>query len=454
MGYDLSPAMEPAKFTRIPVTVAWGVNSQDLNRWLILRRAWELDSLASQDVDELEGLNELISRNLPKAPRSLLLTVQTIRLPFEPKDYQDYPVTIRVRCGDQVQEFTTIMAVRTLPSDGNWSPGDFHIHSTWSDGDLTPTMLASWFRDMGYKIAYITDHTDLIGNWVNYCDSITSSSTAYIKLYPGAEMTVRDYCDMEQMGDLLAYGVSSLTGLENKQYFPQDGVDNVLDNNPSGPSSSAIAHPCGLPGWPLSPDAYWDVEGYRGWELMAGTQTSFSASAQPMVWWRDELTRLLSDTFANGYFASARTGSDLHGSSHPGYVTYIRTSNWTSKSSVDSTLYNGKTVASRKGGLAYMSLKFGVTTKQVGERLTGVPVNGVLYLNITLKPVVSGSYTTKVYRDDNAEAVFSTTGSYTAGGTYYPASNYTFTFPGGSHYYYLYVYSTDYIYSSPIFVKS
>jgi hypothetical protein len=454
MGHDLGSAMETGQFTRIPITVAWGVSPQDLDRWRSLRRAWELDTLAPTDADEFGRLNELISRNLPKDSRPLELTLQTANLPFEVKDHQDYPVTVRLRHGDQVEEFTSIMAVRTLPSDSNWSPGDFHIHSTWSDGTMTPSTIASTLQDMGYKIAYVTDHTDLIGNWTNYASAIGAASTSYIKLYPGAEMTVRDFQSLERMGDLLAYGVSSLTGLDNKLYLPQVGIDNILNSNPSGPSSPAIAHPSGVPAWPEPTYYRWDVAKYRGWELMSGTQVSFSDSASPMVRWRNELTRLLSDTFTYGYFASARTGSDIHGTSHPGYVTYIRTSSWTSKSSVDTTLYNGKTVASRKGGLAYMSLKFGATTKQVGERLTGVPANGVLYLNITFKPVESGSYTIKVYRDNKVQTVFSTAGSYAAGSTYYPASNYTFTFPGGSHYYYLYVYSTDYIYSSPIFVAS
>jgi hypothetical protein len=454
MGYDLSSAMEEGQPRRIPVTVAWGVSPQDLGRWLTLRRAWELDTLAPEDADGLERLNELISRNLPRDPHALRLTLRTANLPFEVKDYQDYPVTVRIRRGDQVDEFTTIMAVRTLPSDSNWSPGDFHIHSTWSDGENTPSQIASMLQDMGYKIAYVTDHTDLIGNWANYANSVGSASTSYIKLYPGAEMTVRDFEDLYQEADLLAYGVNSLTGLDNGVYAPQVGVDNVLSNNTSGPSSPAIAHPCGLIDWPESPDNWWDVEGYRGWELMSGTQASFSDTASPMVRWRGELDRLLSDTFAYGYFASVRTGSDLHAGTHRGYVTYIRTSNWTSKSSVDSTLYNGRTVASRKGGLAYMSLKYGATTKQVGERLTGVPANGTLYLNITFKPVESGTYTIKVYRDNKAAAVFTYTGSYTGGSTYNPASSYAFTFPGGSHYYYLYIYSTDYIYSSPIFVKT
>lgn len=166
----------------------------------------------------------------------------------------------------------------------------------------------------------------------------------------------------------------------------------------------------------------------------------------------------LSSTFSYGYFASARTGSDWHAKvgdpNHPGYVTWLRTSNWSTKSSVDSALYAGATVASRKGGLAYMSLTRGSTLGQVGDRLTGIPANATFQLQITFKPLESGTYTIKVYRNNKQEEVFTYTASFSAGGTYNPAgSSYYFRFPGGSNYYYLSISGPDYIYSSPIFVK-
>ena len=36
-----------------------------------------------------------------------------------------------------------------------------------------------------------------------------------------------------QYGDLLAYGIKDLTGLENKVHTPQVGINNILANNPS-----------------------------------------------------------------------------------------------------------------------------------------------------------------------------------------------------------------------------
>jgi hypothetical protein len=195
--------------------------------------------------------------------------------------------------------------------------------------------------------------------------------------YPGAEVEVGTYTYDEfgnpiftAAGHSLAYGVASLTGLTNRFYTPQGEIDQVLANNTSGPSSPAIAHPYNL----LYPWTDWTVLRYRGMELMADLQTNFSDTASPMVKWRAELTRLLANTFTYGYFASARTGGDFHGS-------------------VD-----------------------------------------------------------EVWRNNKQTQVFTYSGSYMGGSTYNPCTNYSFTFPGGSNYYYLYISGPDYIYSSPIFI--
>jgi len=190
---------------------------------------------------------------------------------------------------------------------------------------------------------------------------------------------------------------------------------------------------------------------------MAALQTNFADTASPMVKWRAELTRLLANTFTYGYFASARTGGDFHGTATdtiPTYVTWLRTGSWSSKSSVDSAIYNGRTVASKMGGLGYMTIAYNTTTGYVGDRLTGVPTGATLKLGITFKPLQSGTYTIKVWRNDKQTEVFTYTGSYTGGYTYNPCTDYSFTFPGGSNYYYLCISGPDYIYSSPIFIKN
>jgi len=95
-----------------------------------------------------------------------------------------------------------------------------------------------------------------------------------------------------------------------------------------------------------------------------------------------------------------------------------------------------------------------INLSHTGDVWSGIPADATLELTIDFKPAESGSYTIKVYRDNKIEEVFTHNGSYTGGNVYRPASSHDFTFPGGSHYYYLYIYGPDYIYSSPIFIKS
>ncbi|HHY96266.1 MAG TPA: phosphoesterase [Firmicutes bacterium] len=380
--------------------------------------------------------------------------ISAARLPFAVEDRQDYPVEVRLRCGSQVSTCLTVMAVRSMPADPDWVPADLHLHSLYSDGNKSPADIALVLKDEGYRVAYLTDHTDGISahGWTAYREAVIAGSIGgQISLYPGAEITV---VGQGPQGDLLAYGIGSLTGLENKTYPPQGGIDRVLANYPPGPSSPALAHPCGNPSWDD-----WSVSRYRGMELMSRFQTEFGEGAAPMVRWRSELTRLLASTFAHGFFASVRSGSDWHASpldvGHRQYVTWIRTARWDSQGEVDKALYQGRTVVSEKGGLAYMTVSYSnsmAITAQVGDRLVGVPSGASLALDITFWPVESGTYTVKVYQDDRKAEAFTWTGSCSGGTGHHPAVGHRFQFPGGVHYYCLSVVGPDHIYSSPIFV--
>lgn len=306
---------------------------------------------------------------------------------------------------------------------------------------------------MGYKVVYITDHTDLIpqhGGWSSYSQAMANASSASgIPVYPGAEMTVVSSSGAEQ-GDLLAYGIVSLTGLENRTYGPQEGIDNIWYN--SSLSSATIAHPTGEPDW-----LDWSVVRYSGFELMSGLQLNFADGASPMVRWRSELTRLLPDAFNYIYRPSAHAADDWHSGqwydpNPQGYVTFLNTSGSTSKSAVDSALLRGKTVASRDGGLGYFCFERNGTTKYIGETFTGVPTNSKINIYLTFKPVNSGTYTIKIYKDNKVSEIFSQTGSYSSGVTYNMSGS--FIFDGGQHYYYLYISGPDYIYSTPIYVSN
>ena len=132
-------------------------------------------------------------------------------------------------------------------------------------------------------------------------------------------------------------------------------------------------------------------------------------------------------------------------------MTYLGTKSWGTKSSVDLSLYNGKTIASRHGGLGYFELTHGRTTIEIGDKLTGVAARETLILDLTFKPIKSGEYVITIYQDDKQEKIYTTSKSYTAGDTYTSRTDFTFT--GGQHYYFLYISGSDYVYSSPIFIS-
>ena len=41
---------------------------------------------------------------------------------------------------------------------GNWFKGQLHVHSTASDGELTPDQVVDWYRARGYHFLALTDH--------------------------------------------------------------------------------------------------------------------------------------------------------------------------------------------------------------------------------------------------------------------------------------------------------
>ncbi len=90
--------------------------------------------LAEDQALELERLTGLISRQADKGVRPAEIRISSDRLPFAVQDHQDYPVVVRLQAGGQAVEFVTIMAVRTLPPDPEWSPGDLHLHTLYVAG--------------------------------------------------------------------------------------------------------------------------------------------------------------------------------------------------------------------------------------------------------------------------------------------------------------------------------
>lgn len=448
---DIKDTLETILY-ELPIIKIEEITMSQLIRWNELRGLNEKGLLLNKDLVEFQELHNLVLKSIEKSGNVVDLEIITSKLPFKIEEGKIYPLKVEIQYENEVQNFITEVYIQSLPDDDNWIPAQLHVHTTYSSelfAKKTPLEVANIYKSKGYKVVYITDHTNGIQQhgWSNYIQEISNaSSQSGIAVYPGGEMGVLLFT---YESHLLAYGIADLNGLENKVYDPQTGIYNILNNN-YYQSSAAIAHPCGAYPW-----IDWSVHYYSGFELMSGYQTNFSDSATPMVRWRSELTRLLSDALNTQYRPSARTGDDFH-SSESDYVTYLYTQGFTSQIPVDLALLKGKTVASRKGGLAYFTFERNGIVKNIGEVLYYVPTNSKININVTFNPIISGTYYIKIYEDNKVRQVFSKSGSYSAGITYNFTSS--FTFNGGQHYYYLYIYSNssleDYIYSTPIYVTN
>jgi hypothetical protein len=454
-GVDIKASLQNVS-EQIPINKVEGITKTQLIRWNELRKTSYQTDLTDKEESEYQKLHKLIQEGLKDGPKGVEIYMDTDKLPFDIVEGETYQVSFEIYSEAGTHIFTTEVYIFSLPSDSNWSPAELHAHSIFSDGTKKLVEMRDIYKNKGYKILYMTDHSNMLQKkgWSNYTKAVfeaTPDDSKGIKLYSGTELTVKyknpDNEDV-QYGDLLAYGIKDLTGLENKVHTPQIGINNILANNP-GVSSPAIAHPYRITFSRLD----WLVSKYRGFEVISGIQANFSDSASPVIKWRSELTRLLSDTFKHGYFASARTAGDYHarGETVKDYVTYLGTTSWSKKSSVDLSLYNGKTIASRYGSLGYFELTHDRTTIEIGDRLTGVAAGETLILDLTFKPIKTGEYVITIYQDDKQEKVYATSKSYTAGDIF--TSRTESTFPGGQHYYFLYVSGSDYVYSSPIFVS-
>ncbi len=420
-----------------------------LNKAKKLKKFYEKTTsvnLNSWEQFELITLRNSLSKTISSPGKYSEIKINPAKIPFEFKKGRSYPVRVEIETDLGVLAFNTVIFIISLPFDVNWKPAQLHVHSTLSDGKKSPAELAEIYRKMGYKILYITDHADLVlqntQKWSIYEDMIMKTTTPEMSVYAGLEITTHN-----SKGDVLAYGICSLSELENGRSGPQEAINNVYKN--TSQSSAAVAHPCGTIDW-----EDWSVINYSGFEIMSSIlQINYGSSARPTVRWISELCRLMPES-PSSCFPSARAGDDWHATVFepvpPGYVTYLYAPYWKSKSSVDRALLKGKSVASRFGGLGYFQLYIDNLKKNIGDIIKKVPSETIIKLLITFKPVLTGNYKIKIIRDNTEQEEFSTSYKCTGGYTYYIEGS--LIFPGARYFYYLYITGPDHVYSSPIFV--
>jgi predicted metal-dependent phosphoesterase TrpH len=109
---------------------------------------------------------------------------------------------------------------------GHWYKGGLHIHTTESDGKITPERAIAWYKNQGYDFLAITDH-----------DHITSTGAyrdANFCTIPGTEIsTFRDGSEFHIVG----LGLCQLPSMDNKD--PQ----NIIDEMRKSGGLCFLAHP-------------------------------------------------------------------------------------------------------------------------------------------------------------------------------------------------------------------
>ena len=53
---------------------------------------------------------------------------------------------------------TAACAAVAQDQEATWYKGVTHVHSLWSDGDMSPDMIAAWYKDRGYQFVCFSDH--------------------------------------------------------------------------------------------------------------------------------------------------------------------------------------------------------------------------------------------------------------------------------------------------------
>jgi hypothetical protein len=155
---------------------------------------------------------------------------------------------------------------------GRWFKGNLHVHSTGSDGELTPDEVIDWYQERGYHFLAITDHDVLAGARTVADDFITIS---------GIEMG--DVDPKSGLYHVVGLGLAKPPGVNKRETIPLQEAINRL--RVAG-AQVFLAHPY----WSgqMSKDLL-DLEGCFGLEIYNGGCEADSGKELSMVHWDDLL---------------------------------------------------------------------------------------------------------------------------------------------------------------------
>lgn len=148
-------------------------------------------------------------------------------------------------------------------TDGNWYKGITHLHTTNSDGSLTPEEICKIYKEAGYNFISITDH-----------GKITKVKTVFsdFLLIPGAELNI---------------GSSHVVGINIKESFDVANltIQEIIDGIHNQGALPIIAHPY----WSaLTSKNLLSLQNYIGIEVYNTTCHSLRGKGYSSVHW-DEI---------------------------------------------------------------------------------------------------------------------------------------------------------------------
>ena len=439
----------------IAVNNITGLSQEELHQWNLLHSMKAHQELSSSEMEQYSELSRALSNNRDLEGADIEVT--TALLPFQIDNGKTYALEYDLSIGNDIITTTTEVAIVSIQTDPLWKPAELHVHSKASDGHREIADLRNIYASKGYNVLYLTDHVDLIPNYISggrtgwdaYTYDANLFTTSSISVYPGAEVTAEkrkaDDPTIVYHTDVLGYGITGITDLPNQWYEPQIIINRI--NGQSSYASATFAHPSASTGYPTP---QFTVDNYRGMELMSGLQTNFRITSPPMKLWYEEQARILGKTTT--YFPSARAGGDYHvfPAPIPDYVTYVREAAYNNKNSFDAALKAGKTTISQKGGLGYITL---------GESLPGDPPVIVssgtqLSFGYWFRPAVSGNYILHLCDETGEIRVSKNLNDAQQGKVYTDVWPKSVSFTGGRKLFSLYIEGPDYVYSSPIIVRT
>lgn len=176
------------------------------------------------------------------------------------------------------------------PAIPQWK-GNFHCHTTVSDGRLSPDQVAALYARAGYDFLAITDHRKVVD---------PRSVKADLLLIPGVELDYVVQRRHRQAVHIVGVGVGlDLMNTPGLMDEPQRGVDGI---NASG-GRAIFAHPA----WSLNDSAM--IEGLRG---LSAVEIYNHMSDEPWNGRRGDSSEVLDLCCADGMCLPFVAGDDAH----------------------------------------------------------------------------------------------------------------------------------------------